>query len=110
VRAQWAGKPFVWQIYAQHDDAHRQKLQAFLDAYSQSLSVSASQGLQSFWKAWNGDPDAGENWNAFAAVLGELGTHSREWVQFLAENTLTLNLLDFCAEIGRIRAFKIEGQ
>jgi uncharacterized repeat protein (TIGR03837 family) len=110
VRAQWAGKPFVWQIYAQHDDAHRQKLQAFLEAYSQSLSVSASQGLQSFWKAWNGDPDAGENWNAFAAVLGELGTHSREWVQFLAENTLTLNLLDFCAEIGRIRAFKIEGQ
>lgn len=110
VRAQWAGKPFVWQIYAQHDKVHKQKLQAFLDVYSLSLSASARQGMQSLWNAWNGDLDAGENWNAFAAGFGELATHSREWAQFLAENTLALNLLDFCAEIGRIHAFKIEGQ
>ena len=31
VRAQWAGAPFVWQIYPQHDGAHRAKLEAFLD-------------------------------------------------------------------------------
>jgi uncharacterized repeat protein (TIGR03837 family) len=30
VRAQWAGKPFVWHIYPQADDVHRVKLDAFL--------------------------------------------------------------------------------
>ncbi len=31
VRAQWAGKPWVWQIYPQDDGAHAAKLQAFMD-------------------------------------------------------------------------------
>ena len=31
VRALWAGKPFVWHVYPQHDEAHRAKLAAFLD-------------------------------------------------------------------------------
>jgi uncharacterized repeat protein (TIGR03837 family) len=31
VRALWAGKPFIWQIYPQDDAAHMVKLQAFLD-------------------------------------------------------------------------------
>jgi uncharacterized repeat protein (TIGR03837 family) len=30
VRALWAGKPFVWNIYPQHDGAHLSKLDAFL--------------------------------------------------------------------------------
>ena len=30
VRALWAGAPFVWQLYPQHDGAHLRKLQAFL--------------------------------------------------------------------------------
>lgn len=29
VRAQWAGQPFLWHIYAQDDHAHARKLQAF---------------------------------------------------------------------------------
>ncbi len=31
VRAVWAGKPFIWQIYPQEDGAHHEKLAAFLD-------------------------------------------------------------------------------
>ncbi len=31
VRALWAGRPFVWQAYPQHDQAHHAKLEAFLD-------------------------------------------------------------------------------
>jgi len=30
VRAIWAGKPFVWQIYPQSDGAHHGKLEAFM--------------------------------------------------------------------------------
>ncbi len=48
VRALWAGKPFVWQIYPQHDDAHLAKLQAFLDM------LQAPPSLRAFHAAWNG--------------------------------------------------------
>ena len=33
VRAQLAGKPFIWHIYPQEDRAHEVKLAAFLDLY-----------------------------------------------------------------------------
>ena len=51
VRAIWAGKPFVWQIYPQDDDAHGPKLEAFLDM------LSAPPNLQSFHRSWNGLSD-----------------------------------------------------
>ena len=53
VRAQWAGKPFVWQIYPQHDAVHLKKLQAFLMLYGRQLGRPASQAVQGLWQAWN---------------------------------------------------------
>ncbi|MDP2034939.1 MAG: elongation factor P maturation arginine rhamnosyltransferase EarP [Polaromonas sp.] len=48
VRALWAGKPLVWQIYPQDDQAHQAKLQAFLDR------LDAPASLRAFHQAWNG--------------------------------------------------------
>ncbi len=48
VRALWAGKPFVWQIYPQDDDAHHAKLAAFLDW------LEAPASLRAFYAGWNG--------------------------------------------------------
>jgi uncharacterized repeat protein (TIGR03837 family) len=48
VRALWANKPFVWQIYPQHDDAHCGKLDAFLKL------LDAPPSMQAFHQAWNG--------------------------------------------------------
>ena len=42
VRAQLAGKPFIWHIYPQEDRAHEVKLAAFLDLYLEE----ANQGLR----------------------------------------------------------------
>ncbi len=53
VRAQWAGKPFIWQIYPQHDAVHLKKLEAFLMSYSEQLSPSAKEAVQGLWQAWN---------------------------------------------------------
>lgn len=47
VRALWADKPFVWQIYPQHDDAHHSKLEAFLNA------LNAPTSLRNFHRVWN---------------------------------------------------------
>ena len=48
VRALWAGKPFVWQIYPQSDNAHQAKLDAFLD------HLQAPPSLRTFQQVWNG--------------------------------------------------------
>ena len=47
VRALWAGRPLVWQLYPQSDDAHLAKLAAFLDA------IDAPASLRAFHAAWN---------------------------------------------------------
>ena len=48
VRALWAGAPFVWQAYPQHDGAHAAKVQALL----QGLQLPPE--VQALWWAWNG--------------------------------------------------------
>ncbi len=54
VRALWAGKPFVWQAYPQHDGVHHIKLEALL----QTLQLPAP--LATWHRLWNADraPDA----------------------------------------------------
>ena len=110
ARAQWAGKPFVWQIYPQHDAVHWQKLQAFLNLYCAPLGTAASQAMQGLWQAWNEGSGAGNAWHAFDSVRGELDVRAQGWARELEVNNLALNLLDFPRKIGRMRAFKIEGQ
>src|SRR2546421_11175939 len=54
VRAQWAAKPFVWQIYAQDDGAHAAKLIAFFDLFfADADPMLATQG-RGLATAWNG--------------------------------------------------------
>jgi uncharacterized repeat protein (TIGR03837 family) len=48
VRAMWAGAPFVWHIYPQHDAVHAAKLDAFLDRFG------ADEPVRALFKAWNG--------------------------------------------------------
>jgi len=47
VRALWAGRPFVWQIYPQHDGVHQEKLAAFLDW------LEAPTSLRQAHAVWN---------------------------------------------------------
>ncbi|MFZ2542082.1 MAG: elongation factor P maturation arginine rhamnosyltransferase EarP, partial [Gallionella sp.] len=110
VRALWAGKPFVWQIYPQQDKVHIQKLKAFLALYDKHLTQSARHAVQGWWEAWNIEDRTEQAWPAFLAASGELERHTQHWTQQLAENNLALNLLDFYKEIGRMRALENEGQ
>jgi len=48
VRALWAGAPFVWQAYPQHDGAHEAKLLALM----QQLQLPPE--VATLWRAWNG--------------------------------------------------------
>ena len=47
VRALWAGRPFIWHIYPQDDNAHHAKLEAFLDW------MRAPESWKNFHTTWN---------------------------------------------------------
>lgn len=85
VRAMWAGAPFVWQIYPQHDGVHAAKLDALL------ARMPALPGLATLWQAWNG---LGGAW-----VWPEAGAWRRacgEWrAQLEAQPDLVTQLLGF---------------
>lgn len=90
VRALWAGKPFVWQIYPQDDGAHGLKLEAFLDM------LDATPSLRAFHRVWNGDS------NDALPLLAEMPdwqqTVSHTLARLVSQQDLTTGLLKYAAK------------
>ena len=103
VRAQWAQRPLAWQIYPQKENAHRLKLDAFLDLYCAGMDRTVSETLRQLWRAWNsageGGPDIGELWGAIRGHKTVLRTQSAAWTAKLAAvGNLAGNLAQYCEE------------
>lgn len=101
VRAQWAGKPFIWHIYPQDENLHHKKLRAFLGRYAVELP-----GLAGFSLRWNGAPVDGEAvnwaaaWAALAAETGAATARAAAWQrQMLSHGDLAGNMLAFAATL-----------
>ncbi len=57
VRAQFAGRPVLWQAYVQQGDVHGKKVLAWLERYLEGASPQLAAQLQELFLAWNqGDP------------------------------------------------------
>ncbi|RYF45143.1 MAG: DUF2331 family protein, partial [Comamonadaceae bacterium] len=92
VRALWAGQALVWHIYPQHDNAHHDKLRAFLDW------LQAPASLRAFHAAWNAIDET-------ALVMPDAATLA-EWTacvlaaraRLLMQDNLVAQLLGFVAE------------
>jgi uncharacterized repeat protein (TIGR03837 family) len=96
VRAQWAGKSFIWHIYAQDENLHHKKLRAFLQRYA------AGSALDEFSLCWNGaaSGDWPSLWKALVMAMPEISAKSAEWQQkILANGDLATNLTKFCASL-----------
>ena len=79
VRAQWAGRPLLWHIYEQEEDAHWVKLNAFLDLYVKGLSPQAALAFTGLWHAWNAGADMAQSWNSVLQHWPEITSHARRW-------------------------------
>lgn len=92
VRALWAGQPFVWQPYVQHDGVHARKLDAFLDWLQPPAAV------RQLHRAWSGLDGAG------LPLLSDIDWHGwRDGVRaararLLAQPDLVTQLLDFVSK------------
>jgi uncharacterized repeat protein (TIGR03837 family) len=99
VRAQWAGKPFIWHIYPQDKGLHHVKLNAFLQRYT-----AKTESLSEFSLGWNAATKAAIDWATLwprlEADLQKIAINSMDWQrQMMANGDLASNLLKFAATV-----------
>jgi uncharacterized repeat protein (TIGR03837 family) len=104
VRAQWAGRPFVWHIYLQEENLHHVKLRAFLQKYA----ALGPRSLIDMSLRWNGarDDDMDDRadwpqlWASLQADLPAITRSAAEWqARMLANGDLVSNLLNFARSL-----------
>jgi uncharacterized repeat protein (TIGR03837 family) len=96
VRAQWAARPFVWNIYPQEDGAHWVKLAAFLARYTAGMDRAHAACVTAMWEGWNRGEAMARVWPAFDARLAALAPHAEDWAARLgARADLATQLVNF---------------
>jgi uncharacterized repeat protein (TIGR03837 family) len=114
VRAQWAARPFVWQIYPQEEAAHHVKLSAFWRLYvqgaqgAQGLDAAGGAAMEAAWAGWNAmgglglpAPDWGLVWAQLQAHRALFEAHAAAWAGQLARQPdLAAQLVEFAAKVA----------
>ena len=103
LRAQWAARPLLWQIYPQEEAAHLVKLDAFLEIYCAGLSARQSAIVRRLHAAWNGENPvfSPEIWTDYCKILPELILHAENWQKKQAkQQDLCASLVHFCRSKG----------
>jgi uncharacterized repeat protein (TIGR03837 family) len=102
VRAQWAGKPFVWHIYPQDENLHHKKLRAFLARFAPAIDSLSAFSLH-FNGAAIGAIDWPGDWTRLQADLPAIQTRAAAWRDEIAANgDLTGNLLKFAKSLRQL--------
>lgn len=81
VRALWAARPHVWQIYEQDDGVHAEKLDAFMDRWMLDWPGELRGPVEAWWRAWNGlgpMPDTLPDWTPDTSPWARHSLRSRD--------------------------------
>lgn len=99
VRAQWAGVPFVWQIYRQDGGAHLHKLQAFLNQFLADADPAVRDGVTALHRVWN-EPSPVSAGEPVVGLAG-WGEQALRWRNALARQPdLVSSLFGFVTRAG----------
>ena len=98
VRAQWAGRPMIWQPYRQEEQAHSAKLEAFLSRYLlEGLAPEDRSAALQLCRGWNAEEGVAAAWPGFLARIAPISAHAQNWSAHLADQIdLAENLMLFC--------------
>ena len=122
VRAIWARRPFVWQIYPQDDGVHATKLAAFESRHLATIEPRWAEAIRRLGRCWNGldptahrspaSPDAADSpaWDVLNSppAMQVWAQRCEDWrAELLAQADLTTQLLEFVAARGFARHAKI---
>ncbi len=101
VRAQFSGKPFIWNIYVQEKNAHLVKMTAFLNKIKPLYDESSFESLANLHDLWN---EGGRNssintknlWrDCLESFVGQT-VQARTWADYLVDQTdLCTRLIKF---------------
>lgn len=101
VRAQWAARPFIWQLYPQAEAAHHAKCDAFLSRYLSEVDHALAAQIAHGWRWWNRQIGASPNLTALWQALPEWSLHAGRWAaQLHSQSDLASRLLGFARKIG----------
>ncbi len=106
VRAQWAGRAFVWHIYPQDENLHHVKLRAFLQRYAPASDSLIAASL--LWNdAVNDSAPAEQDWSVLwprlFADLPAIARAATDWQQKMQlHGDLTANLLKFAVALRSV--------
>lgn len=89
VRALWAGKPLVWDIYKQNDGAHWEKLKAFIQMYNTSTDEVVASINTDLMLSWNDAQISAfvlaAQWVRYVNVMPQLRRHACSVAAHLAQ-------------------------
>ena len=81
VRAQFAGRPVLWQAYVQEGDTHEKKVEAWLDLYLTGADPAITERVQSLFLAWN---KGGAVPSDSLKIMANCSTRAHSWANHLA--------------------------
>ena len=102
VRAHWAERPFIWQLYPQSEGAQQAKLEAFLDISLAGMGNGLAARVRSFAQWWNADSSSVDlaDWSALCANLPEWESHACHWAASAASaGELSRSMIEFASKI-----------
>ncbi|WP_348734763.1 elongation factor P maturation arginine rhamnosyltransferase EarP [Rheinheimera texasensis] len=96
IRAHWAGKPFIWQIYRQAEAAHLDKLQAFLQLMLADAPEALAELMLALHLAFEQEQNFAELWPEFIQNYDAIQSLTLDWQgKLLAQQDLASNLVRF---------------
>jgi uncharacterized repeat protein (TIGR03837 family) len=96
IRAHWAAKTFIWQIYRQQEQAHQVKLEAFLALYLAAAPEPLKALLLALHRRWDSELPLAELWPLLLENKDKIALYNRGWRSFLmTHEDLASNLVRF---------------
>lgn len=103
IRAIWASKPFIWQPYIQSDDVHLNKLNAFLNFYTENATEQTTTLIKQVNLSWSGYGEINTSnsiWPQLIDQLSNLAEHSkRQTITLNNQTDLTTKLVIFSEKL-----------
>lgn len=87
VRAQWAARPLIWQVYPQSDNAHEDKLAAFMQRYGAHADPQWWGAIERLWWAWNKPEPDQQFESTWLDYLPQWRVHANSWCHQLSQQT-----------------------
>lgn len=96
-RAIFSGKPFVWQVYVQENEAHVKKLESFIEMYFFDLEINLKAIVTSLFYEWNTGQLNEETLKSYLINYNDISQfYASRSNHFISSKSAVDNLITYC--------------